>query len=295
MSREVHPQYDGGVTPPQCPGRRATEGPCGAGREWRRVSFAGILYHRVANQRIDRTRHDAGTTGHVPSGVAPGGSSATSANREPYMNHSKAKCRFSTTHSARFFPLGVFAVLTCVFFPCNIQADEPIGATNPVTTNVSFDEPSTSTNETDKLIPEGTSALPTLPKHFGSYTVGRDGDESTIQRQAINDGVIRIKVQGSYEVSIGGVGVARGEGTTTLELDGPRVDRLFRGSQLVRRDIVDAIISLPSTIRSTNETLKMLSDPETQEALRQVESLLRLLPKTTVHSERQIETDSDNE
>jgi len=171
-----------------------------------------------------------------------------------------------------------------------------------VTTELAFDEPLKSTNKTDQLIPEKASALPTFPEQFENQAAGREGEESTIPRQAINDGVIRVKVQGSYEVSMAGVGVARGEGTTTLELNGPRLDRLFRefedlfrGSELVRRDFVDGVISLPSTIRSTNETLKMLSDPETQESLRQVESLLRLLPKTTVHSERQIDADSDEE
>jgi hypothetical protein len=162
----------------------------------------------------------------------------------------------------------VFALLACVFCPCNIHADEPVAASN----------------------------LETLPVQEEKPTVKRDRGESATQRQVINDGVIRIKVQGSYEVSISGFGVVKGEGTTTLELDGPKVERLtheiedlFRGSQPVGQDIVNAIVSLPSTIRSTNETLKMLSDPKTQEALRQVESLLRLLPSSTMHSERPTE------
>ncbi|QDT07767.1 hypothetical protein K227x_61950 [Rubripirellula lacrimiformis] len=169
-------------------------------------------------------------------------------------------------------------------------------------TELAFDEPSESATKTDQLMPAEASALPALPAQFGNGMAARDGDESTLARQTVGEGVVRIKVQGSYEVCMGSVGVVRGEGTTTLELDGAQLERLFHGledwvggSKLGRRDIVDSFISLPSTIRSTNETLKMLSDPETQEALRQVESLLRLLPRAPVHSERQIEALSDEE
>lgn len=202
------------------------------------------------------------------------------------MKNVKAKCRFSTTHSATSFPLGFFAVIACVFCPCNIQADEP----------------TIETIDSGQRISESASAVSTLPGPFENQAARHDGDGVTIPAPAISDGVIRVKVQGSYEISMGGIGVARGEGTTTLELDGLRLERLFhefedwvRGSRLFRRDDIDSIISLPSTIRSTNETLKMLSDPETQEALRQVESLLRLLPKTPVHSKRQNDADSEEE
>lgn len=185
------------------------------------------------------------------------------------MNDSSAEWRFSTTSSNLVFPLCMIAFILCVFCPSSIQADDAANATSPTTTKLSLEEPS-KTNDTT--------------------------DPST------EVGVIRINFQGSFEVSIAGVGVVRGEGTTAVELDGPEVVRLFHDfearfgeSKLRRRDIVDTVISLPSTIRSTNETLRMLSDPETQEALRRVESLLRLLPKIPVPSELQTDADSEKE
>ncbi|KAA5547101.1 hypothetical protein FYK55_01405 [Roseiconus nitratireducens] len=96
-------------------------------------------------------------------------------------------------------------------------------------------------------------------------------------------GTVRLKVQGSYEFSVDGVGVARGEGTTTIEFDRAFVDgvgREIQDSKHVVEDFIRTVVSLPATIESTNETLRMLSDPETQKALRQVEALLRLMPRT---------------
>ncbi|WDQ15180.1 hypothetical protein [Rhodopirellula sp. P2] len=215
------------------------------------------------------------------------------------MNARNQKHRYPPTLSAHCIPLGAFVVLTGVFFSGNVPADEPAGPIAPGTTDLVFAEPSESPTKTDQPMPEKESVVPVLGEKVAA---ARAGEESTIPPPAIQEGVIRIKVQGSYEVTMGRVGVVRGEGTTTLELDGAQLDRLFHeledlfgGSELVRRDIVDRFISLPSTIRSTNETLRMLSDPETQQALRQVESLLRLLPKTTSHAERPLEAHANEE
>ncbi|TWU52029.1 hypothetical protein Poly59_36260 [Rubripirellula reticaptiva] len=113
-----------------------------------------------------------------------------------------------------------------------------------------------------------------------------------------NEEVIRFEFSGSYNVIIDGKAVARGEGSTTVELKRSLLHRLFhdfqktiRDSNIIGDDVINGVTSLPSTIRSTNETLRMLSDPETQEALRQVESMLRLLPRTT--APKNLSTDSD--
>lgn len=117
-----------------------------------------------------------------------------------------------------------------------------------------------------------------------------------------SEGVIRLEFSGSYNVVIDGTAVARGEGTTTVELSRSLVGRLFHDFQKTIRDsnvngddVIHGITSLPSTIRSANETLRMLSDPETQEALRQVESVLRLLPRTTAPKELSTDSDSDQD
>ncbi|PHQ33480.1 hypothetical protein [Rhodopirellula bahusiensis] len=115
-----------------------------------------------------------------------------------------------------------------------------------------------------------------------------------------SEGVIRFEFSGSYNVVIDGATVATGQGTTTVELSQSFVYQLFhdfqktlQDSNIVGDDVANGISSLPSTIRSANETLKLLSDPETQEALRQVESMLRLLPKTTASKEVSTDSDSD--
>ncbi|ELP30963.1 hypothetical protein [Rhodopirellula baltica] len=112
--------------------------------------------------------------------------------------------------------------------------------------------------------------------------------------------VSRFEFSGSYKVVVDGTAVATEQGTTTVELSQSFAFRLFRDFQktlrdadIVGDDVAKGISSLPSTIRSTNETLKLLSDPETQEALRQVESMLRLLPRTTVPKEVPTDSDSD--
>ncbi|KLU06182.1 putative signal peptide and transmembrane protein [Rhodopirellula islandica] len=115
-----------------------------------------------------------------------------------------------------------------------------------------------------------------------------------------SEGVIRFEFSGSYNVVIDGATVATGQGTTTVELSQTFAYRLFhdfqktlQDSNIVGDDVAKGISSLPSTIRSANETLKLLSDPETQESLRQVESMLRLLPRTTVPKEMSTDSDSD--
>jgi len=115
-------------------------------------------------------------------------------------------------------------------------------------------------------------------------------------------GVIRFEFSGSYNVVIDGTAVARGEGTTTIELNRSLVDRMFhdlqrtiRDSNIIGDDAINGITSLPATIRSTNETLRMLSDPQTQKALRQVESMLRLIQSTTAPKELSTDSDSDQD
>ncbi|MCC9658534.1 hypothetical protein [Rhodopirellula halodulae] len=128
-------------------------------------------------------------------------------------------------------------------------------------------------------------------------------DESAAEVETDQErGTIRFEFSGSYNVVIDGKAVAWGEGSTTIELKESWMDRIsgdgkrsIQESNLVMGDVIDGIASLPATIRSANETLKMLSDPETQKALKQVESLLRLLPKATPVRESSPNSDADPE
>ena len=47
------------------------------------------------------------------------------------------------------------------------------------------------------------------------------------------------------------------------------------------KEILKAVGALPATMKSLSEILTALSDPETQQALRRAEQLLRLLPQSS--------------
>jgi len=96
---------------------------------------------------------------------------------------------------------------------------------------------------------------------------------------------IRLQLNGSFELDLGSGNVMRSEGNAAIELDRATAVRLHAES--VRqmghlatdaKNLLQVLATLPETMEKTTEILKLLSDPETQANLRQVEQLLRLLP-----------------
>ncbi|KLU02947.1 putative signal peptide and transmembrane protein [Rhodopirellula islandica] len=220
---------------------------------------------------------------------------------EEFMNTPRANRQMMPSYLVATLPLRFFqasAVVACVLFARNIQADQPGAASPPVPhEQVSKGELERKQNS-DQLIPGKEPVAPSFSGKVEKQAKRSDGGGETKGDATIDLGIIRLKFQGSFEVSRDGVGVARGEGTTTLEFDGELLDRFAHESgesSLGRQDFLDGILSLPSTIRSTNETLRMLSAPKTQEALRQVETLLRLLPQASTMPPVQIDAESNQE
>jgi hypothetical protein len=96
-----------------------------------------------------------------------------------------------------------------------------------------------------------------------------------------------LHVQGSYELDLGFGNVIRGEGSTTVQLDRASAEKLRADSVRklgeaapVAKDLLRVIVTLPETVERTAEILKILSDPETQQSMRQVEQVLRLIPRS---------------
>jgi hypothetical protein len=103
-----------------------------------------------------------------------------------------------------------------------------------------------------------------------------------------DDARIHLHLSGSYELNLGNDRFARGEGSTTIRLDRAVAERLrigigqrLQGAGEDRKEFLNAVGTIPATLDSISEILKALSDPKTQEALRQVEQLLQLLPQSS--------------
>jgi len=99
---------------------------------------------------------------------------------------------------------------------------------------------------------------------------------------------IRLDVRGSFEISFGDRSMMRGQGSTTIQLDAATAKSLERMIGLrVETEGRDGeslwgmLQTLSKTLESTSEILRSLSDPKTQEALRQTQQLLELLPKSS--------------
>lgn len=155
------------------------------------------------------------------------------------------------------------------------RADESGAAAAP-STNASDGE-SESSAEDNRRIEENDSGAATIPEVDKRPNKSRTG-KSAITIQQNDNGLFRLEVQGAGAIS--------GDGSVSLELDLALVEQLgrdvkesIREARLVGKDFVDGIKALSETIRLANESLKLLSQPETQAALRQAETLLRLLPK----------------
>jgi hypothetical protein len=122
------------------------------------------------------------------------------------------------------------------------------------------------------------------PRHERRRRGGRERERS----QSAEGSPVHLHVSGSYELNLGNDRVIRGEGSTTIHLDRATADKLHTvvRQRLDRaapagKDLLKVLASLPKTLESTSEILKSLSDPKTQESLRQVEQLLQLLPRST--------------
>ncbi len=99
---------------------------------------------------------------------------------------------------------------------------------------------------------------------------------------------IHLHLSGSYELNLGNDRFVRGEGSTTIKIDRATAEKLRIGitqslheAAPAGNDLLKAVASLPASLHSTSEILKSLSDPETQETLRQVEQLLRMIPQSS--------------
>ncbi|SMP48001.1 hypothetical protein SAMN06265222_102375 [Neorhodopirellula lusitana] len=136
------------------------------------------------------------------------------------MNTPRENCHLLPLYSPASLPqrsLQLLTVLVCVFCLRSIQADQPVAASNPVMHERVSNGESARKQKSNQLIPENTSVVPNSSDKAQKLTNRGDGTGAALGGQAINSGIIRLKFQGSYEVSMEGVGVARGTGTTTLE------------------------------------------------------------------------------
>ncbi|PAY18913.1 hypothetical protein CKO51_13865 [Rhodopirellula sp. SM50] len=100
-----------------------------------------------------------------------------------------------------------------------------------------------------------------------------------------NDAPVRVQLNGSFELDLGSGNVIRGDGNITIALDRATTERLGAESieylddgTAAATEFLQMVTKLPETLEQTAEILKLLSDPETQQNLRQVEQVLRLLP-----------------
>lgn len=99
---------------------------------------------------------------------------------------------------------------------------------------------------------------------------------------------IRVHVRGSFEIGFGNHPFIRAQGSTTLHLDAATAGALGEiiGRQLETDDsdgenLGSMLQMLSEILESTREILRSLSDPKTQQALRQTQQLLELLPKSS--------------
>ncbi|MDV6028934.1 MAG: hypothetical protein F9B45_02255 [Phycisphaera sp. RhM] len=94
---------------------------------------------------------------------------------------------------------------------------------------------------------------------------------------------IRLQLDGSFELDLGFGNAIRGKGNISIELDRATAERLgadalgqLDESASVASDLVQTLKTVPEMVQQTAEILKLLSNPETQQNLRQVEQVLRL-------------------
>ncbi len=112
-------------------------------------------------------------------------------------------------------------------------------------------------------------------------------DRNASQTENVDAEQISLHVRGSFEIRAGEHPFMRGQGSTTIQLNPLMAEKLslIIGQQMQTAEtdgesVLAMLQSLSKTLESTSEILKSLSDPKTQEALRQTQQLLELLPKS---------------
>ncbi|WP_182865697.1 hypothetical protein [Stieleria mannarensis] len=99
---------------------------------------------------------------------------------------------------------------------------------------------------------------------------------------------IRLQLDGAFQLDLGFGSTIHGKGSITVQLDRATAERL--GDESAERldegasvadEFLGVVTRMPEMLRQTAAILELLSKPETQENLRQVEQVLRLLPGGT--------------
>ncbi|MCS7468033.1 hypothetical protein NZK35_15375 [Stieleria sp. ICT_E10.1] len=113
----------------------------------------------------------------------------------------------------------------------------------------------------------------------------RKSDRAKHPKPSPNDAPVRVQLNGSFELDLGSGNAIRGDGNITIELDRATAERLGAVSiehlddgTAAATEFLQMVTKLPGMLEQTAEILKLLSNPETQQNLRQVEQVLRLLP-----------------
>lgn len=124
---------------------------------------------------------------------------------------------------------------------------------------------------------------PTAPKRRRRSTT-----RSRHRRNPNPDSKVRLELSGNFDLALGSDIKFQGEGSITLELDQAAAERL--GVRMIEqvdraaplaKELNEFATGLFEALNSTSHILTSLSSPETQQNLRQVEQLLRLLEQTS--------------
>lgn len=132
-----------------------------------------------------------------------------------------------------------------------------------------------------------------------SASMERHPKRSTKQRRArrkkraerrllpTDDNRVDLRLNGALAFDLGSGNVFRSEGSIVIEIDRAMADKIRKGSLKhfeqaapVAKEVLRTLLAVPETVETTAEILRSLSDPQTQESLRQVQQLLQLMPRT---------------
>lgn len=94
----------------------------------------------------------------------------------------------------------------------------------------------------------------------------------------------RVHLEGSFQIRLGNALVLQGNGSVSLELDQDAIERVTETLDQRSDDflplaasLVSVLDDLPEILSATRDILQALSDPKTQQSLRQAGQLLRLM------------------
>lgn len=140
-----------------------------------------------------------------------------------------------------------------------------------------------------------------IARAFGpnSVSMERHPKRSTKQRRArrkkraerrllpADDNRVDLHLNGSIDFDLGSGNVFRSEGSIIIEIDRAMADKIRKGALKhfeqaapVAKEVLRTLLRVPETVETTAEILRALSDPQTQESLRQVQQLLQLMPRS---------------